>query len=141
MRKTLIAIITIAFCLGFVSAVNAAEQKKPVLPPARPVVHPMRTNFAMLFGSISKIDNKDPSKPVLEIKSETDNVTHRIELTPLTSITKFTDISELKTGDEVRVMTRKVDGKEIAMGVMFGKIRNLPIPKSLVPAKLDTPKK
>jgi hypothetical protein len=111
-----------------------------------------RANFNMLYGTITKIDTSDPANVKLEVKNEADNTTHTVELTPATNVTKVTDISELKTGENVRVMARKVDDKEVAMGVMFGKIRKpaprpvrpaatTPPPQAAVPAAKQQPKK
>jgi len=140
MKKLFMAVLIIVCFLGLSIAAFAADQKKAanaatVSTPSgrqqagqRPL---MRPNFTMIFGSITRIDNSNPAKPMLEVKSDADGKIHLIETTPSTSITKFTEISELKVGEPVRVMTRNVDKKEVAMGVMFGKIRNLPAPKTI----------
>jgi hypothetical protein len=60
-------------------------------------------------------------------------------------VTKVTDISELKTGEAIRVMCRKVDDKEVAMGVLFGNIKSMPPPRPVgampppVPTKPEAP--
>ena len=92
-----------------------------------------RPNFSVIFGNITKIDNTDPAKPKLEVKSDIDGATHIIEITPWTNVTKATDASELKAGDTVRIMARKVEASEVAMTVVFGKIRNIYAPKPTKP--------
>jgi len=88
-----------------------------------------RPNLAIIFGKITKIDSSDPAKATLEVKNETDGTTHKVDITPWTNVTKVTDISELKTGDNVRIMARKVEEGEVAMTVVFGKIRNIAAPR------------
>ena len=83
-------------------------------------------------------DMTDPANVKLEVKNEADNTTHIVELTPTTNVMKATDVSELKAGDNVRVMARKVDNKEVAMNVMFGKIKK-PAPRPVRPAAIMPP--
>jgi hypothetical protein len=112
------------------------EARKPAAPTMAPkaaarepvAMRPARANFAVISGAITKIDNSDPANIKLDVKNDADGIMHTIQLTPWTNITKVTDASELKTGEAVRVMSRKVDDKEVAMGVMFGKIRMIPPP-------------
>jgi Cu/Ag efflux protein CusF len=146
MMIRLCTLISIAlFCIAIITPSFAAEAKKePVktMPavaarpapdlkaPAKPFPAP---NFTVIFGSVTKVDMTDPAKPVIEIKNTADDTLHVVEITPWTNVTKVTDISELKTGDTVRVMTRKVNDKETAMTVVFGKIRNLPTARPVVP--------
>jgi hypothetical protein len=92
----------------------------------------------MLYGTITNIDKADPANVKLEVKNEADNTAHIVELTPNTNVTKTTDISELKAGDTVRVMARKMDNKEVAMSVMFGKIKK-PVPRPIRPAAMMPP--
>lgn len=82
-----------------------------------------RPGYAMLSGSVSKIDATDPSKIMIEVKGEPGGELHTIEIAPTTSVTKVTDISELKEGDSIRVMAKKIDDKEVAVGVMFGNLK------------------
>ncbi len=102
---------------GSIGAKIASEQKPANLRGA------MKSGFSMLLGSISKIDTADPSNIKIEVNSEPDNRLHTVEITPATSVTKVTDISELKAGDTVRIMARRADNKEVAVGVMFGKLK------------------
>jgi Cu/Ag efflux protein CusF len=102
----------------------AAAARAPVTAPAA-----RRPNFTIIFGSITKIDNSDPTKPRLEVKSDMDGASHVIDLTPWTNVTKVTDVSELKPGETVRIMARKVENNEVAMTVVFGKIRNIYAPR------------
>jgi len=149
MRKVIRLAIAVVFCFASVGISIAADKESPKKAPAAgaPMANPAkimpgkampRANFSMLYGTITKIDTSDPANPKLEVKNEADNTTHTVELTPATNITKVTEISELKTGENVRVMARKVDNKEVAMGVMFGKIRK-PAPRPVRPATATPP--
>jgi hypothetical protein len=93
-----------------------------------------RPNFTMIFGNIANIDTTDPAKPKLEVKSDIDGSVHKVDLTPWTNITKITNISELKTGDTVRIMARRAEDAEVAMTVVFGNIRNVYRPTATRPA-------
>ena len=137
---------TLILSIAIISSIsNAAEEKKgprpasAVAPAGRTPaglpagVAPRRPNFSVIFGSITKIDNTDPAKPKLEVKSDIDGASHVVELTPWTNVTKVTDASELKTGDTVRITARKVEASEVAMTVVFGKIRNIYAPKPTRP--------
>ena len=118
----------------------AKTQASQTMPAASPMARPA---FAVLFGSVTKIDTSDPAKPKLEIKNDTDGTTHTVELTPWTNVTKVTDILELKSGDNVRLMTRKMEDKEVAMTVVFGKIKNITSskPVTAAPAAIPAPPK
>ena len=94
-----------------------------------------RSGLSMISGNISKIDTTDPSKIKIEVNGERDNQLHIIEVAPFTSVTKVTDISELKAGDAVRVMARKADDREVAMGIMFGNLKRLPAAVKEAPKK------
>lgn len=158
MKRLFIAVFAITVFLGFLAIASADDERKteaggpavtlkkewPKVAPGKPGTMPIKPNFSMVFGSIANIDNRDPAKTVIEVKSEMDNKVHSIEIAPGTSITKVTDSSELKTGDTVRVMTRTVNEKEVAMGLMFGNIRAMPRPTPPAvtpPAKQERPKK
>lgn len=122
---TVIAVMTLNICgVSF-----AADEKKPMAPaPKSPLMATAkRPNLNMFGGTIENIDRSDPANIKISVKSETDGVVHTLSVAPFTNITKITDASELKTGDAVRVMARKTeDNKETAMGILFGKIKNLP---------------
>lgn len=130
MVKKIFAVVAVmSFCV--VSFSMAAEQKKPAEPakmysPTKPMPMP-KSAFSMVGGTITKIDNSDPANVKLEVKNDMDQTTHTISVTPWANVTKVTDASELKVGDAVRVMTRKSDDKEVAMGIMFGKVQNPPM--------------
>ncbi len=127
-RKTLALMIWVLALSLLFSFVWAEELKRPVpaKTPAGGAVK--RPNFSFIFGNITRVDLSDPNKPRLEVKSDPDGSARALELTPWTTITKVTDISELKAGDTVRIMARKVDANEVAMTVVFGKIKNRSIP-------------
>jgi|GEM_PF-1950117 hypothetical protein len=146
MRKSAAVLFAVVFCVSCAGMSFAqektAEKSAPAKSPAAPAMSPAkvmpgkpmpRSNFIMLYGSITKIDSSDPANVKLEVKNEADNTTHTVEVTPSTNITKATDASELKTGENIRVMARKADDKVVAMGVMFGKIKKLP-PRPASPA-------
>ncbi len=142
MKKSSVALFAVVFCVSCAgisfaqekTAAKPAPAKVPAAPATSPAGKPLpRSNFTMLYGSIAKINASDPANVKLEITNEADNTTHTVEVTPSTNVTKATDASELKTGENVRVMARKVEDKEVAMGVMFGKIKRLP-PRPASPA-------
>ena len=112
-----------------IAAKTAAEQK------SIETKRPARPNFAMLVGTVTKIDKSDPAQPVVEVKDERDGQIHEVEIVSTTNVTKVTTISELKAGDAVRVMAKKVDDKEVAMGIMFGNFKTLPPPARIPPAQ------
>ena len=152
MRKS--AAVVFALLLSvFLTTVASAQEKKEAAAATAPATTTSvassqsatapaavrRPNFAIVFGAITKIDTSDPAKTKLEVKSDVDNTTHTIELTPWTNVTKVTDVSELKTGDTVRIMARKVDANEVAMTIVFGKIRNVYAPRTTTPAASAQP--
>ena len=136
MKKIGVFCLVMLFSFELTGLALAADQKAAVKAPivtqgpgARRLMHP---NFGIITGSIVKIDNSDPAKPEIEIKSDADNQVHVIGLTPYTNVTKVTDISELKAGEAIRVMARKVDDKEVALTIMFGKFKAPPMrPRSM----------
>ena len=107
---------------------SGSEGQAPATAAARHV-SPVKSNFSMIAGTISNIDASDPANVKLEVKNDVDGAMHTIFLMPWTNVTKVTDPSELKNGDTVRIMSRNMDGKESAMGVMFGKLKSLPMPR------------
>jgi Cu/Ag efflux protein CusF len=131
MKRSFTFALAIVFSFAFIAAVSAADENTgknvPVVPEQK-LMNP-RSGFSMLLGNISKIDTSDASKIKIEVNGERDNQVHIIEITPSTNITKVTDISELKVGDSVRVMARKTDDREVAVGVMFGNLKKLPAHK------------
>jgi Cu/Ag efflux protein CusF len=118
-------------------AVTATEKAPmPQYTPSKPS-KPMAT---VLFGSVTKIDNANPADVKLEVKSIADDSIHIVDVPAQVNIVKVTDLSELKTGDTVRVMARNIEGKEVAMNIIFGKLKMLPRPKpALTQASPVTP--
>lgn len=95
----------------------------------------MKAAFSMVSGNITAIDKTNPNDIKISIKSATDGKTRVLSATPQTSVTKVTDISELKEGEEVRVMARKMENdKEMALNIMSGKIKMPPPPPASTPA-------
>ena len=125
-------IIFISFCtasfatdtktVGTKTAGATAQKAVPKMPV------PPKPNFSMIAGTITSIDNSDPSNVKISVKNDADGSSHIVTVTPWTNITKVTDVSDLKTGEPIRMMARKVDDKDIAMGIMFGKVKTAPVP-------------
>ena len=132
-NRILIALVVVVLAFSFAQVTFAAD-KKAATPAASaqkaavsaPVM--AKPNFGMIAGTITSINTSDPSNVKLSIKNDADNSVHTVTVTPWTNITKVTDVSELKTGEPVRMMTRKVDDKDVAMGIMFGKVKTMPAP-------------
>lgn len=130
-RKEVAVIMSVVFCLmGICCMAYAADAKKPtVVRPAiskSPAMRPMPSNTSMFGGTIEKIDTTDPTNIKIQVKDDATGASRTISVAPWTNVTKVTDATELKTGDPVRVMVRKTGDKDIAMGILFGKIRNIP---------------
>ena len=141
-RKAFGIILAVVFVVLALSAVSfAADQKvqAPIAtkatPPARPV--PPNANFGMIAGTVESIDNTDPANIKITVKNDSDGAIRTVTVTPWTNITKVTDASELKAGEQVRMMTRKVEDKDVAMGIMFGKLKTMPAPRPVPPAPKD----
>ena len=120
-------IIIISFCTASFAAVEkvpATGTRKVAPAVARPVA--AKPNFGMIAGTVVNIDNTDPANVKLQVKNDADGSVRTVTVTPWTNITKVTDISELKAGEAVRMMTRKIDDKDVAMGIMFGKVKTPP---------------
>ena len=130
-RNMLAIILTVTMILSVTGNVFAADAKKPAAPaaPQGPRPMPPKPAFSMIAGTISKIDTTDPANVKIELQNEADKTTRVISVTPMTNITKITDVSELKAGDAVRVMSKKSDTGEVAMGIMFGKLAARPMPR------------
>ena len=132
MITKIVAVIAVAvFIIAGAGAVSfAADQNNTAATAAQKTAHampmPAKANFAMIAGTVTTIDTKDPANIKLTVKNDADNTTHIVTVTPWTNITKVTDVSELKTDEPIRMMTRKVEDKEVAMGIMFGKIKAMP---------------
>lgn len=149
-KKVFVLFLAVSFCaISIFGLAYAAEQKAPAAQavqaakvpslPAKANAPSMKPTFGMITGTLLKVDNTDPANIKLEVKNDLDAKTHIVSLTPWTNVTKVTDVAELKTGDMVRVMTRKMDDKEVAMGVMFGKIKSTPKPNQAAQAQALTP--
>jgi len=84
-----------------------------------------RKEFSVIFGSVDSVDRSSSDKVVLRVTDDADGTVHTILATPRTNVTKVTDISELKPGDSIRVMTRTIDNNAYAMTVVFGNIKKM----------------
>ncbi|MFA5142717.1 MAG: hypothetical protein WC522_00935 [Candidatus Omnitrophota bacterium] len=140
MKRIFAIIMAIAFALNLSVLSFAADKKATEKTTAATVqkatakaATPPRANFGMIAGTITSIDNADPANVKLTVKNDADGSVRTVAVTQWTNITKVTDISELKTGESVRMMTRKVEDKDVAMGIMFGKIKTMPAPASKTP--------
>jgi hypothetical protein len=100
----------------------AEPAKKPAAPPQQPG-QIQRPNFSMTTGTVTKIDNSDPANIKVEIKDEKDGSTKTYSVLPWTNITKVIGVTDLKSGETVRVMSRSAGNNNIAMGIMSGKIK------------------
>ncbi|MFH0763669.1 MAG: hypothetical protein V1927_01540 [Candidatus Omnitrophota bacterium] len=147
-RKAVAVMVVVVFCLTGICGVSyAATAKKPqaVTPAAAkvPAMPPRPSNINTFSGTIEKIDAADPANIKMQVKDEASGTSRTISVAPWTNITKVTDVSELKTGDAIRVMIRKVEDKDVAMGIVFGKIKNLPPmrPRTAAPATPQAPAK
>ncbi len=122
-KNSIIVLVAAVLCIVTAGISHAADEK--AIPAAQAVRRPA---FNFITGSVTKIDTSDAANPVIEVKSDKDGKTHVIKLTPNTNIIKVTELSELKSGDAVRVMSRTVEGNESAMSVAFGKIKKMTLP-------------
>ena len=132
-RKIVLLAIVAVICVTFSGLALAAQENKAASgkPNVTAIPRPPRAAFSMVAGKIEKIDTSDPANLKLEVKNESDGKMHSISVSANTSITKVTDPSELKTGDNVRIMSRNSDGKETATMVMFGKLRPMVSPRPM----------
>jgi len=138
MRKVLTGLLIICSFVTFSSLTYAqakaadtkaeAAKAAPKAMPAQAKM-PVKPNFVIIGGTVTKIDSSNPDMQTIEVKSDSDNSVHTLNVTPYTNIVKATDISELKAGESVRVMTRKADDKEVAINVLFGKLKKMTPPR------------
>ena len=153
-KKILVFTVVAVFCAASL-AMAATEAKKAA--PATPVAPgmtagnvarqlPPKPEFSMISGKVEKVDSSDPANVRITVKNDKDGVSRTLTVMPWTNITKSAEISELKTGEAVRVMARKAQDKEIAMGIMFGKMvvppsqRQVPPPQAAAQAKAPAKK-
>jgi len=137
MLKKAIVLLTLTVFLtaGMALAADKAQKTAPAatvtqMPEkaARPM-QAMRSDFGIIAGTLVNVDSSDPLNMKLTVKNEKDGTTHTLNLMPWTNITRSAEISELKPGEKVRIMSRKTEDKEVAMGIMFGNIKMPPTPK------------
>lgn len=154
MKKALTVSLIVVLAITLTSIALAADKGSVELqakqgqivaktPPGQKLINQsgaVKSNFSMMLGTVSEIDAADPLNIKLKVQNERDNQIHTVEVTPTTNVTKSTEISELKVGDTIRVMARKVNDKEVAVGIMFGKLRSIPTPKPLPAQASPAPK-
>jgi len=139
MKKSLLAICIVALVIGFADIAHCADtagQKKAspaVTAPVKKPMPPVKSNMLFLTGTISNIDTTIPDNTKIELLSDSDGKSHVVELNRTTNIVKVMNASELKTGEKVKVMARKLDDKAVAMSIITGKIEELPRPKQPSP--------
>ncbi len=130
MNRNVFIVLLVIVVLLTLPVVSFAVNKKTVAPVAEKVEAkmpaPPKANFGILAGAIISINNSDPANIKLEVKNTADGALRTVLVTPWTNITKVTDASELKIGEPIRMMIRKTDDKDVAMGIMFGKIKAIP---------------
>ncbi|MCX5679552.1 MAG: hypothetical protein NTZ95_02640 [Candidatus Omnitrophica bacterium] len=137
-KKALVLAVLVIFCAAnFAMAADKTKKAVPAASDKAPVTTtrqmPPRPEFSMMAGKVESVDSSDPTNVRITIKNDKDGTSHTLTVMPWTNITKSTELSELKTGEAVRVMGRKVQGKEIAMGIMFGKMPTPPSQKQVPP--------
>ena len=130
-KKALVLAVMVVFCAAsFAMAADVAKKAAPAAPgmtaenTARQM--PPKSEFSMITGKVENVDSSDPANVKITVKNDKDGSSRTLAVMPWTNITKSSDISELKTGEAVRVMARKAQDKEIAMGIMFGKMPTPP---------------
>ena len=144
-NKAFVLAVLAVFCTAsFAVAADTAKKTAPVAPAAPGVTvanttrqMAPRPEFSMIAGKVESIDTSDPANVKLTVKNDKDGTSRVLTVMPWTNITKSAEISELKTGEAVRVMARKTQDKEVAMGIMFGKMpappqRQVPPPQVAV---------
>lgn len=151
-RKAFILMVLAVFCAASLAmAADDAKKTPPVTAAAakdaagRQMQYP-KPEFTMITGTVEKIDTSDPANIRVTVKSDKDQTSRTLTVMPWTNITKSAEITELKQGEAVRVMARKSQDKEVAMGIMFGKMpmppkQALPPQAAAAQAKVKAPAK
>lgn len=135
-KRALVLAVAAVFCAAsFAMAADEAKKAVPAMqkPAAGQAIArqmPPKSDFSMISGKVEKIDSSDPANVRITVKNDKDNTSRTLTVMPWTNITKSAEISDLKTGEAVRVMARKSQDKDIAMGIMFGKINMPPPPRT-----------
>lgn len=138
-KKTLILAVLAVFCAAsFAMAADKAKKAVPAVPGMAPgsTARQMspKPEFSMIAGKVESVNSSDPANVRITIKNDKDGSSHTFTVMPWTNITKSAEISELKAGEAVRVMARKTQDKEVAMGIMFGKMATPPPAQAANPA-------
>lgn len=127
----LLALSSIGYCAD---TGNVTDQSKAATP-AKKTMSLLNKNFAFILGSISKVEVTGPETAKIEVISDIDKKPQVIEIAANTNVLKGIDVSELKSGDKVRIMARKAGDKEVALSVVTGKIKEMSRPsKNAIPA-------
>jgi hypothetical protein len=121
------------------AAVSKISPSAVPMPPRMPGSIPERPVMGMLSGKLVKVDSSDPANVKLDIKSDKDNTVHTLTIMPWTNITRISKVSDLKVGEPVRAISRKIDNKEAAMGIIFGDLEKMKGPA--MPSQIPNAKK
>lgn len=133
--KKIIFLLVLFLSIMIGSSFGAEKKEQPTKAQAKAQSEAMpalKTNI--VYGEIVSVDMAN-SAITLKNLNNSEQVT--VDFNPTTGVTKITDASELKQGDNVRIIYQDQEGKKIARAIMFGKIRTNP---STLKSK-ETPKK
>lgn len=143
-KKFFVSLAVLAVFLTFSLIAFSAEEASPAAKNTAvkklgndPMIAAANAKFDMISGTVTAINTADPANVTIDVKKDSDGTVHTIQVSPWTNITKITDVTELKAGETVKVMSRKIDEKDTAMGIIFGKIKKTPpvtaAPKAAAP--------
>lgn len=140
--KKLVAV----FCMAALSTMLSggafgADENKSVSPTQQPVERmrppqrpmPIDRNVIFISGSISKIDTTVPENVKVEVLNDVDGKSHIVEVGVGTNILKVVEAGDLKAGDKARIVARRAGDKEIALSVVTGKLKEIPMPRPPTP--------
>lgn len=135
MKKLVVLFCIVALSVVFVSSSFAAAQKKDAAPttqqtPDKKPMPPINRNIDFISGTISKIDAAVPGSVKVEIINDADNKAHVVEIGAATNILKVIDAADLKAGDKARIVAKQSDGKELALSVVTGNLKETRMPGS-----------
>jgi len=140
-RICLVCIIGMTLCTIVYAADNKMdvikELPRAAVPTTQSTTPPLRTpmprpyaapKLSIVNGTVAKLENADPANARLEVRDDIDGSTKTFKVQQRTAITKVSELSDLKPGDQVRIMAREADGNQIALNIIFGKIKNIVAP-------------
>ena len=128
-----------AYCAEKGAVQTKTAVQTPAARPNRPMPPAMDRNIKFLNGTISAINTADPQNIKIDVKNESDEKVSTVEVAAQTNVLKVVEPSELKAGEKVRVMTRTVNDKNVAISIMTGNIKMPPMRKPVsVQAPVNT---